>query len=164
MSVSPAPGAPATFIHSVTASSESHGPRLILTWRRPQQENGIFRSYNLFFSHNEDSSRVQTETFGPNTFSCSVDVLGGVIYQFYVRSVTIRPGTNASLTVAIPEHGKPFFIFFYIKGKVTTQWCIQVILYSFLVKHKLKAKTSFTNFHSDGLKRKGRYCGYTRIW
>ena len=116
--VSPAPSAPAIFIHSVTAPSESHGPRLNLTWSRPQQENGIIRSYNLFFSHNEDSSRVQTETFGPNTFSYFVDVLGGVIYQFYVRAVTIRPGTNASLTVAIPEYGKPFFIFsFILKAK-----------------------------------------------
>jgi len=99
-----APGAPATFIHSVIAPSESHGPRVNLTWSRPQQENGIIRGYNLIYSNNEDQESVHTETFGPNTFSYSVDVLGGLSYQFYVRAVTIKPGTNTSFTVAILQY------------------------------------------------------------
>ena len=53
------------------------------------------------------------------------------------------------------------YIFFYIKGKVTTQLYTQVILCSFLVlKHNFKAKTSFTNFHRDGLKRKARHVNH----
>ena len=104
--VSSAPGAPANFSHSVIAPSESHRPRVNLTWSRPQQENGIIIGYNLIYSNNEDQERVHTQTFRPNTFSCSVDVLGGVTYQFYVRAVTIKPGDNASLHVVIPEYGR----------------------------------------------------------
>jgi len=115
--VSSAPGPPANFSHSVIAPSESHGPRINLKWSRPQQENGLIRGYNLLYSNNEDTLRVQTETFGPNTFSYSVDVLGGVTYQFYVRAVTIRPGTNTSFAVDIPEYGKRVIfvcLFFYL--------------------------------------------------
>ena len=114
LSVLSAPGVPTAFTHSVI------GPMVNLTWSRPQQENGIIRSYNRFYSHNEDKESVHTQTFGPNTFSYSVDVLGGVTYRFYVRAVTIKPGTNASLTVAIPEYCKPSY-FFLINGKVITQ-------------------------------------------
>ena len=120
LSVLSAPAAPTTLTHSVIAPSESHGPIVNLTWSRPQQENGIIRSYNLFYSHNEAKESVHTQTFGPNTFSYSVDVLGGVTYRFYVRAVTIKPGTNASLTVAIPEYCKPSY-FFLINGKVNPQ-------------------------------------------
>ena len=123
LSVSSAPGAPTALSHTVIAPSESHGPRVNFTWSRPQQENGIIRSYNLLYNHTGDPSHIYRETFGPNTFSYSVDVLGGVTYQFYVRAVTIKPGTNASLAVAISEYGKPFpfLIIFLINGKVITQ-------------------------------------------
>ena len=104
--VSPAPGAPENFSHSVIAPSESHRPRVNLTWSRPQQENGIIRGYNLIYSNNKDQESVNTETFGPNTFSYTGDVLGGMTYQFYVRAVTIKPGENASLHVVIPEYGR----------------------------------------------------------
>ena len=112
MFVSSAPGVPALLSHSVIAPSESHGPRINLIWSRPERKNGIIRGYNLIYSKNEDQESVHTETFGPNTFSYSVDVLGGVTYQFYVRAVTIKPGTNTSFTVAIPQYGKSVVTFF----------------------------------------------------
>jgi len=114
LSVSSAPGAPTALSHTVIAPSESHGPRVNLTWSRPQQENGIIRSYNLLYSHNGDQESMHAQIFGPDAFSYSVDVLGGLTYQFYVRAVTIKPGTNASLAVAIPEYGKPFSISYYL--------------------------------------------------
>ena len=49
---------------------------------------------------------VTTETFGPDTFSYVVDVLGGVNYQFFVRAVTIKPGINTSISVNTREYGK----------------------------------------------------------
>ena len=113
--VSSAPGAPANFSDTVIAASKSQGPRVNLTWNRPQQENGIIRSYNLVYSNNEDQERVHTQTFGSNTFTYSVDVLGGLTYQFYVRAVTNKPGTNATLTVAIPEYGKGMFFVFVLE-------------------------------------------------
>ena len=106
MSVLSARGAPTNLSHTVIAPSESHGPRVNLTWSRPQQENGIIRGYNLMYSNNKDQERVYTQTFGPSIFSWSVDVLGGLTYQFYVRAVTVKPGENASLYVVIPEYGR----------------------------------------------------------
>ena len=89
--------------------SNSHGPRINLTWSRPAESNGIIRNYNVFYSHEGDT---QKKTFGRDVLSYSVDVLGGVTYQFHVRAVTIKPGPNASLTVSTPEYGK-FNLKFY---------------------------------------------------
>jgi len=104
--MSSAPGAPDGPSHNIIAPTGSHGPRLNLQWSRPQQENGIIRNYTLFYSHSEDPQRVYTETFGADTFNYSIEVLGGISYNVYVRAVTIKPGTNASFPVVIPEYGK----------------------------------------------------------
>ena len=58
------------------------------------------------YSNSKDQERVCTQTFGPSIFSWSVDVFGGLTYQFYVRAVTVKPGENASLHVVIPEYGR----------------------------------------------------------
>ena len=57
----------------------------------------------MFYSHN---GNTQKETFGKDTLSYSVDVLGGLTYEFRVRAVTIKPGENVSLTVDVPEYSE----------------------------------------------------------
>ena len=101
-----APSAPAFLNHTDIAPSVQHGPKVRLTWSKPVIENGKIRSYTLFYSHSEDVQSVHTVTFGPDTFSHVVDVLGGVKYQFLVRAVTIKPGTNTSISVNTREYGK----------------------------------------------------------
>ena len=87
------------------------------------------------YSNNKDQECVYTQTFGSSIFSWSVDVLGGMTFQFYVRAVTTKPGTNASLAVVIPEHGECLFAFAFVKGKVTTQLYNQIIQCSSPVQH-----------------------------
>ena len=58
VSISSAPGAPGRPSYNIITPNGSHGPRLNLQWSRPQQENGIFRKYTLFYSHSEDPQRV----------------------------------------------------------------------------------------------------------
>ena len=101
-----APSAPAFLNHTDIAPSVQHGPRVRVTWSGPGFENGIIRNYTLFYSHREDVQSVHTVTFGPDTFSYVVDVLGGINYQFFVRAVTIKPGTNTSISVNTREYGK----------------------------------------------------------
>ena len=103
--LSPAPDAPAILNHTNVAPDMSHGPKVNLTWSRPLEANGIISSYTLFYGHEKDK---REETFGKDTLSYSVDVLGGLTYQFHVRAVTIKPGENASLTVNVPEYGTRF--------------------------------------------------------
>ena len=62
----------------------------------------------MFYGHEKDTRK---ETFGKDTLSYSVDVLGGLTYQFYVRAMTIKPGESATLTVDIPEYGRFSFLF-----------------------------------------------------
>ena len=109
--LSPAPDAPATFSHTNVVPDTSHGPKVNLTWSKPIKTNGIIRSYTLFYGHERDQ---REETFGKDTFSYSVDVLGGLTYQFHVRAVTIKPGKNASLAVNVPEYGRFSFFFFFL--------------------------------------------------
>ena len=101
-----APSAPAFLNHMEIAPSERHGPRVRLHWSRPDFQNGIIRNYTLFYSHSRDIRSVHTKTFGPDTFSYVVDVFSGVNYQFSVRAVTIKPGTNKSIFVNTREYGK----------------------------------------------------------
>ena len=62
----------------------------------------------MFYGHEKD---IRRETFGKDTLSYSVDVLGGLTYEFSVRAVTIKPGENATLTLDIPEYGRFSFLF-----------------------------------------------------
>jgi len=101
--LSPAPDAPLITNHTNIAPEKSHGPRVKLTWSAPRLANGIIRGYTLFYGHDKDTRK---EIIGIDTLSYSVDVLGGLTYQFYVRAVTVRPGENATLTVNVPEYGK----------------------------------------------------------
>lgn len=61
----------------------------------------------MFYSHD---GNTQKEISGIDALSYSVDVLGGVTYQFHVRAVTIKPGPNATLTVTVPEYGRKAYI------------------------------------------------------
>ena len=60
----------------------------------------------MFYSHDEDPHNINTETLGGNMLSYTVDVLGGATYQFHVRAATIKPGPNATLSVAINDYGR----------------------------------------------------------
>ena len=65
----------------------------------------------MFYGHKKD---IQRETFEKDTLSYSVDVLGGLTYEFSVRAVTIKPGENATLSLNIPEYGRFSFVFFNV--------------------------------------------------
>ena len=101
-----APSAPGFLNHTDIAPNVQHGPRVRLTWSRPVSENGRITGYTLVYKNSEHMQSVTTETFGPDTFSYVVDVLGGVNYQFFVRAVTIKPGINTSISVNTREYGK----------------------------------------------------------
>ena len=99
----PAPSAPESLSYTDIPPSKSLGPKINLTWSKPAEPNGDIRSYTLFYSHNGGS---QKKSFGRKTLNYTVDVLGGVTYQFHVRAVTIKPGPNKTLTVTTKEYGK----------------------------------------------------------
>jgi len=99
----PAPDVPATLSHTNIVPDNSHGPKVKLTWSEPIEANGVIRSYTLFYGHDKDTRK---ETLGKDTLNYSVEVLGGLTYQLYVRAVTVKPGENASLTTNVPEYGR----------------------------------------------------------
>ena len=107
MLLSLAPDVPATVNHTIIAPDKSHGPRVNLIWSEPIKANGKIRSYTLFYGHEK---YIRKETFGKDILSYSVDVLGGLTYEFSVRAVTIKPGENVTLTVNIPEYGRFSFL------------------------------------------------------
>ena len=64
----------------------------------------------MSYSH---SGKTPNEISGIDGLSYTVDVLGGIQFQFHVRAVTIKPGIKALLVVDIPEYSKfSFFGFF----------------------------------------------------
>ena len=105
--LSPAPDVPDTLTHTYIAPDKSHGPKVNLIWHEPTKANGNIRNYTLFYGHGKDTWK---KTFGKDTLSYSVDVLGGLTYQFSVRAVTIKPGENVTVTVNIPEYGRFSFL------------------------------------------------------
>ena len=59
----------------------------------------------MSYSHNEDPHNIDTETLEGNMLGYTVDVLGGATYQLRVRTVTIKPWPNATLSVAVNDYG-----------------------------------------------------------
>ncbi|XP_066015608.1 receptor-type tyrosine-protein phosphatase F isoform X2 [Pocillopora verrucosa] len=98
-----APDAPTSLSYTDLSPSKSHGPRITLTWREPAERNGVIKSYTLFYSHDGVAPR-EISGIGKAALSHTVDVLGGVTYQFNVRAVTIKPGKNATKTVTTKEY------------------------------------------------------------
>ena len=98
----------------------SNGPRIKLTWQKPAEPNGVIRSYTVSFMH---SGQTQKEISGIGALSYTVEVLGGVLYQFSVGAVTIKPGPKASSIVKVPEYSE----------------------FSFHLKHILKIPFVFAN-------------------
>ena len=101
-----APTIPSNLSQSEIMPDKQVGPKIKLTWYKPAEENGIIRSYTVFYSHNEDPHNIHNKTLKQNVFSYTVDVLGGAIYQFHVRAATIKPGPNATLSVAVNDYGR----------------------------------------------------------
>ena len=107
--VLPAPSAP-RFLSSVDVPpSNLHGPRITLSWCKPAEPNGVLRGYTLFYSHGGVVTR-EISGIDKDALNHTVDVLGGVTYQFHVRAVTIRPGPNGTITVTTSEYSG-FFTF-----------------------------------------------------
>ncbi|XP_022783170.1 uncharacterized protein LOC111323973 [Stylophora pistillata] len=98
-----APSAP-RFLSSVDVPpSNLHGPRITLSWCKPADPNGVLRDYTLFYSHGGVVTR-EVSGIDKDALNHTVDVLGGVTYQFHVRAVTIKPGPNGTTTVTAKEY------------------------------------------------------------
>ncbi|PFX22499.1 Receptor-type tyrosine-protein phosphatase F [Stylophora pistillata] len=98
-----APSAPTSLSFVDVPPSNLHGPRITLSWSKPTEPNGVIRRYTLFYSHDGGVPKEESG-LDKNTLSHTVDVLGGVTYQFHVRAVTIRPGPNGTITVTTSEY------------------------------------------------------------
>ena len=107
----PAPSAPVSLSSVDVSPRNSHGPRITLTWIEPAEPNGVIRSYTLFYSHNGGTAR-EISGIDKDAFSHTVDVLGGVNYQFNVTAVTIKPGPYETITVTTRTYGKLNFHIF----------------------------------------------------
>ncbi|XP_022805776.1 protein sidekick-2-like [Stylophora pistillata] len=102
-SMEDAPSAPISLSSADVPSSNFQGPRLALTWSKPANPNGIIRGYTLFYSHGGGAPKIISK-IDKDTLNYTVDVLAGVIYQFHVRAVSIKPGPNGTITVATKEY------------------------------------------------------------
>ncbi|PFX13901.1 Tyrosine-protein phosphatase Lar [Stylophora pistillata] len=72
-----APNAPTSFSYTDVPPGKSHGPRITLTWRKPEKPNGVIRSYTLFYSHSGDTLN---EISGIGAQNYTLDVLGGEVF------------------------------------------------------------------------------------
>ncbi|PFX12512.1 Receptor-type tyrosine-protein phosphatase F, partial [Stylophora pistillata] len=98
-----APSEPTSLSFVDVPPSNLHGPRVALSWSKPTEPNGVIKSYTLFYSHGGDAP-IKITGIGKDALSRTVDVLGGVSYQFHVRAVTIKPGPNGTITVPTKEY------------------------------------------------------------
>ena len=67
----------------------------------------------MFYSHDGVAPR-EISGIDKDALSHTVDVLGGVTYQFNVTAVTIKTGKNATKTVTTKEYGKLYFHIFEV--------------------------------------------------
>ena len=109
----PAPSVPLSLSSVDVSPTNSHGPRITLTWSEPAEPNGVIRSYTLFYSRNgvapKEISRIDKDALNH-----TVDVFGGVTYQLNVTAVTIKPGPYETITVTARTYGKLNFHIFEV--------------------------------------------------
>ena len=113
MFILPAPSAPLSLSSVDMPPSKSHSPRITLTWSEPAEPNGVIRSYTLFYSHNGGAAR-EISGIDKDALNHTVDVFGGVTYQFNVTAVTIKPGPYETITVTARTYGKLNFHIFEV--------------------------------------------------
>ena len=113
ISILPAPSVPLSLSSVDVSPTNSHGPRLTLTCSEPAEPNGVIRSYTLFYSRNgvapKEISRIDKDAS-----NYTVDVFGGMTYQFNVTAVTIKPGPYETITVTTRTYGKLNFHIFEV--------------------------------------------------
>lgn len=105
--------------------SKPYGPRIKLTWTKPVTPNGIIRSYTLFYSHGGD---VLKEISGIDALNYTIGVLGGVVYELYVRAVTVKPGPNITINLTTREYGT--FDSIYDTDTSKTKLCLVIMVIS----------------------------------
>ena len=103
--------------------SKAYGPRIKLTWTKPVTPNGIIRSYTLFYTHSGDALKEISKI---DALNYTVDVLGGVVYELYVRAVTVKPGPNGTINLTTREYGT--FDSIYDKIFSKTKLCLVIIV------------------------------------
>ena len=101
--------------------SKAYGPRIKLTWTKPVTPNGIIRSYILFYTHSGDALKEISKI---DALNYTVDVLGGVVYELYVRAVTFKPGPNRTINLTTREYGTFDSIYNKILVKLSCAWLL----------------------------------------
>ena len=96
---------------SLQEPSESTMPRMTVQWQQPAKQNGIIRKYLLLFTYTIDGiqTTITSET-NNQTFTYSVDVLGGIQYSVEIWAETIKPGPRLTRTKQVPEYSKCLFL------------------------------------------------------
>lgn len=122
---SPAPSAPVFLSYTDVPPSKAYGPRVKLTWTKPVTPNGIIRSYTLFYTlfytHSGDALKEISKI---DALNYTVDVLGGVVYELYVRAVTVKPGPNGTINLTTREYGTFDSIYDKILVKLSCAWLL----------------------------------------
>lgn len=127
--------------------SKPYGPRIKLTWTKPVTPNGIIRSYTLFYSHGGD---VLKEISGIDALNYTIGVLGGVVYELYVRAVTVKPGPNITINLTTREYGT--FDSIYDTDTSKTKLCLVIMVISSTKNyHHFSHDTITSEVHFDVL-------------
>lgn len=80
-------------------------PRVTISWSAPTSPNGVIIRYTLYYHYlpNGNWTKIASEQ---NTFSVTVNIIGGLNYQFEVSATTVEEGPKAKKEVTIREYGK----------------------------------------------------------
>ena len=69
--------------------------------------NGLLVKYKLMYNNTHHTTESSAVDIPPIVNKASLRVLGGTIYVFFLRAVTIKEGPAVSIgPVVIPEFGK----------------------------------------------------------
>jgi hypothetical protein len=102
-----APSAPRYLQATVIPPTENTRPQVKLIWNVPAFPNGILKAYIVSYSHQEAASVVVKTNLAGGSTAVTLPVLGGVVYWFRVKAVTIKEGNDTlNKEIFIPIYGE----------------------------------------------------------
>ena len=109
-------------------SSDPSVPRLTLYWSPPSAPNGVITKYTLYHHYLPDGNVTIVTIMDPNTRNSTVQVIGGLTYNFSLSATTVEEGPKWSQLISTPEYSRFTFSMIYKSFeilKTTKLFCIK---------------------------------------
>lgn len=79
---------------------------MVISWKKPTTPNGLIRHYSVYYRLLPTGTFLKLITVEANVTNSTLNVVGGLSYQFGVCATTVKEGPKATKNETIRDYGK----------------------------------------------------------